>query len=82
MLTIKLLTEPFLTSDGYVRSTSVIVIGAIRPNHSRIGTPFMNKDILSGDDVFSTIRSDVGEAEKLNTAVQGYSADKSNMAPS
>ena len=64
-LVIAPLMEPFLTSDGYVRLTSVIVIGAIRPNHSRIGTPFMNKDILSGDDVLSTIRSDVGEADKL-----------------
>ena len=32
------LTEPFLTSDRDVHTTSVIV--ASRPNHSRIGNPF------------------------------------------
>ena len=37
---IALLTEPFLTSDGDVRSKSVI--GAIRTDHSRIVAPFMN----------------------------------------
>ena len=74
------LTEPFLTSDGDVRST--IVIGASRTNHSRIVTPFMNKDISSGDDVLSTVRSDVDEADKLNTAVQRSSTNKRNTAPS
>ena len=43
------LTEPFLTSDGDVRST--IVIGANSPDHIRIVAPFMNEDILSRDDV-------------------------------
>ena len=43
------LTGPFLTSDRDVRSTSVI--GASRPNHSRIVAPFTNKYISSGDDV-------------------------------
>ena len=62
------LTEPFLTIDRDVRSTSVI--GASRPNHSRIVAPFMNKDISNGYDVFITVRSDVGEADKLDTAVQ------------
>ena len=51
------LKEPFLTSDRDVRTTSVIV--ASRPNHSRIGTPFTNKDISSRDDTLSTVRSDV-----------------------
>ena len=36
------LTEPFLTSDRNVRSTSVI--GASRPDHSRIVSPFMNEE--------------------------------------
>ena len=74
------LTEPFLTSDRDVRTTSVI--GASTPNHSRIGTPFMNKDISSGYNVLSTVRSDISKAEKLNTAVQKSSTDKSNTAPS
>ena len=47
------LTEPFLISDRNVRTTSLIV--ASRPNHSRIGTSFMNKDTSSGDDVLSTV---------------------------
>ena len=52
-LVITPLTEPFLTSDRYVHTASVI--GASGPNHIRIGTPFMNKDISSGDDVLSTV---------------------------
>ena len=79
-LVIAPLTEPFMNSDRDIRMTSVI--GASRPNHSRIVTPFMNKDISSGDDFLSTFRSDVGEADKLDTSVQQYSTDKRNMAPS
>ena len=78
-LVIAPLTEPFMTSDREVRTTSVI--GESRPNHSRILTPFMNKDISIGDDVLSTVRSDVGEANKLDTAVQQSSTDKRNTAP-
>ena len=51
------------------------------PNHSRIGTPFINKDIWSTDDALS-VRSDVGELDKLDTAVQQSSADERNTAPS
>ena len=79
-LVISHLTEPFLASDRDVRTTSVI--GDIRPNHSRIGTPFINKDIWSRDDVLSSVRSDVGELNKLDTAVQKSSTDKRNTAPS
>ena len=79
-LVIAPLMEPFLTSDRGVRMT--IVIGASRPNHSRIGIPFMNKDISSGDDVLSTVRSDVDEADKLDTAVQRSLTNKRNTAPS
>ena len=66
-LVIAPLTEPFLTSDRDVRLTSLI--GDSRPNHSSIGTPFMNKDIWSRDDALS-VQSDVGELNKLDTAVQ------------
>ena len=74
------LTEPLLTSDGDVRLTSVI--GASRPDHSRIISRFMNKDISSRDDVRSAVRSDVDEADKLDTSVQQSSSDKWNAAPS
>ena len=74
------LTEPFLTSDRDIHTKSVI--GDSSPNHSRIGTPFMNKDIWSRDDALITVRSDVGELDKLDTAVQQYSTDKRNTAPS
>ena len=47
------LNEPFLERDGDVRSTSVI--GASRPNQSRIVAPGMNEDILSRNDVRSTV---------------------------
>ena len=66
-LVIAPLTEPFLTSDRDVRAKSLI--GDSRPNHSRIGIPFMNKYIWSRDDALS-VRSDVGKHDKLNTSVQ------------
>ena len=42
----------------------------------------MNKDISIRDYIFSTVRSDVGEIDKLDTAVQRSSTDKRNTAPS
>ena len=60
-------TEPFLSCDSNVHALSEI--GDSRPEHGRIGTPFVNKNIWSGDDNFS-VRSDVGELDKLETAVQ------------
>ena len=47
------------------------VIGANRPDQSRIITPGTNKDISSRDDVRSTVRNDVGEADKLDATVEG-----------
>ena len=41
----------------------------------------MNKEIWGGDDNFS-VRSDVGEANKLDTAVQRYSTNERNTASS
>ena len=79
-LVIAPLTETFLTSDRDVRTTSVV--GDIMHNHSRIGTPFMKKYIWSRYDVLSTVRSDVGELDKLNTAVQQSLTNKRNTAPS
>ena len=73
------LDEPFLASDGNIRSE--IIIGASRLDQSSIIDPGMNEDILSRDDVRSTVRSDVGEADKLDTAVQQFLSDKWNAAP-
>ena len=64
----------FLESDGDVRSTSII--GASRPDQSRIVAPGMNEDISIRNDVRSTVRSNVGKAEKHNTAVQHSSSNK------
>ena len=64
------LVESFLESNGNVRSASII--GASRPDQSRIFSPWMNKDISSRDDVRSTVRNDVGEADKLDATVERY----------
>ena len=69
-----------LTSDRDVRLTSVI--GASRPDHSIIVAPFMNKDISSRDDARSTVGSDFGEADKLDTDVQRSLTNKWNTAHS
>ena len=66
------LNEPFLVSNGNVRSANII--GASKPNKSRIIAPGMNKYISSRDDVRSTIHSDVGEADKLDAVF--HSSDK------
>ena len=70
------LVESFLTSNGNVSSASVIV--ASRPNQSRIISPGMNKDISSRDYVRSTVRNDVGKADKLDAAVQRSLSDECN----
>ena len=72
-------TKPFLSCDRDVRASSEIQDS--RPDHGRIGTPFVKKKIWSGDDNFS-VRSDVGEADKLDTAVQHSSTDERNTASS
>ena len=74
------LDEPFLENNGNVRSASII--GASRTDQSRIIAPGMNEDISSRDDVRSNVRSDVGEADKLNAAVQRSSTDEWNTASS
>ena len=72
-------TEPFLSCDRDVRASGEI--GDSKPDHGRIGTPFLNKNIWSGDDNFS-VRSDIGEADKLNTAVQRSSTNERNTESS
>ena len=78
-LVIAPLTEPFLTSDREVHTASLI--GYSRPNLSRIGTPFTNTYIWSRDDALS-VQSDVGELDKIDTAVQRSSTDKRTTASS
>ena len=63
--------ESFLSCDRNVCASSEIRDS--RPDHGRISTPFVNKKILSGDDNFN-VRSDVGKADKLDTAVQRSSS--------
>ena len=72
-------TEPFLSFDRDVRALSEI--GDSRPDHGRIGTPFVNKEIWNRDDNFS-VRSDVGEAVKLDTAVQRSLTNERNTSSS
>ena len=74
------LDEPFLASNGNVRSASII--GSSWPNQSRITAPGMNEDISSRNDFRSTVQSDVGEANKLDAAVQRSSSDEWNTASS
>ena len=78
-LVIAPLTEPFLTSVRDVRAS--IEIGDSRPECGRIGTLLVNKKIWRGDDAFS-VWSDVGKADKLDTAVQHYLDDKRNTESS
>ena len=42
----------------------------------------MNEDILSGNNVRSTVRSDVRIADKLDTTVEAFTTDKRNTASS
>ena len=74
------LDEPFLASNGNVRSASII--GASRPHQSRILSPGTNKYISIKDDVRSTVRSDIGEADKLDAAIQPYLSNEWNAVPS
>ena len=69
--------EPTLSCNRIVRAASEI--GDIRIDHGRIGTPIRNKNIWSVDDNFS-VRSDVGEANKLDTSVQKSPTNERNKA--
>ena len=68
--------EAFLTRNGHIRMTGII--GTSRPDHSRILTPGMNEDILSGNNVTTNVRSDVRVMEKLDTTVDGLTTNKRN----
>ena len=74
------LVESFPASNGNVRQASII--GASRPDQSRIIATGINKDISSRDDVQSTVHNDVGKANKLDTTVERSSTDEWNTASS
>ena len=74
------LVESLLTSNGNIRSASII--GASWTNQSRIFAPGMQEDISGRDDVRSTVRNDVREADKLNSTVDRPSAAERNTASS
>ena len=74
------LVESLLTSTGNILSASML--GSSRTNQSRIFYPGMHEDISSRYDIRSTVRNDVGEADKLNTTIDGSSTDKWNKSSS
>ena len=55
-----------------------IRVGTCRVDHSRIISPRMHEDILRGNDVATTVRSDVGVIMKLDTTVDGLTTNKRN----
>ena len=69
--------ESFLSCDKNVRASSEI--GDSRPEHGSIGTSCVNEKIWSRDDKFS-VRSEVGEANKLDTDVQRSPTNERNKA--
>ena len=74
------LIESLLASNGNIRSASIL--GASRNYQSRIFSPGMHEDISGRDDVRSTVRNDVREADKLDATVDGSSTDEENTASS
>ena len=57
MLMVTTFFEAFLTRNRNIRTTSIV--GARRPNYSRIFSPGMHGDISGRDNVQSTVRNDV-----------------------
>ena len=68
--------EAFLTGNRHVRTTGIVGTG--RADHSRIISPRMHEDILRGNDMASTVRSDVGVMKKLDTTVDRLTINKRN----
>ena len=74
------LIDALLASNVNIRSASIL--GASRTKKSRIFAPGMHEDIFGRDDVRSTFRNDVREADKLNTTVDEPTTDERNTASS
>ena len=68
--------EAFLTGNRHVRTSGIV--GTCRADHIRIISPRMHEDILRGNDMATTVRSDVGVMEKLDTTVDGLTNNKRN----
>ena len=68
--------EAFLTGNRHVRTSRIVGTG--RTNHSRIISPRMHEDILRGNDLATTVRSDVGVIKKLDNTVEGLTTNKRN----
>ena len=68
--------EAFLTGNRHVRTTGIV--GTCRTDHSRIISPRIHEDILRGNDVATTVLSDVGVIKKLDTTVDGLTTNKRN----
>ena len=75
-----LFIEAFLTRNGHIRTTGII--GTSRLDHSRILTPGMNEDILSGNNMTTTVQSDVRVMEKLDTVVEAFTSNERNTESS
>ena len=72
--------EAFLARDRNIGTTSIL--GALRPNHSRILAPGMHEDISGRDNVRNTVRNDVRIADKLDTTVDELTTNERNTASS
>ena len=72
--------EAFLTRNGHILTTGIF--GTSRPDHSQILTPGMNEDILSGNNVTTTVQSDVRVMEKLDTVVEAFTSNERNTESS
>ena len=68
--------EAFLTGDRNIRTSRIIGTGWT--NHSRILSPRMHEDISRRQNLTTTVRGDVRVIEKLNTTVDGLTANKRN----
>ena len=68
--------KPMLSCNRIVRASSEIEYSRI--DHCRVETPIVNKNIWSVDDNFS-VRSDVDEANKIDTSVQRSPTNERNM---
>ena len=74
------LVEAILARNRNIGTTSIL--GAHRTNQSQIFASGMHKDISDRDNVRSTVRNDVHEADKLDTTVDRSTTDERNTASS
>ena len=70
------LLEALMARNWNIGTTSIL--GTSRTNQSRIFAPGMHEDISGRDNVRSTFRNDVREADKLDTTVDRPTTDERN----